>query len=104
MGVQLRAGVRRACPEYFILTVNPAVDVPSLNERDDLAFRIFDGPSECRTHALEPNRRKWLEIQHDRAGPDKRSEVREVLTEQGVEQMTSLDFQSMNETNLKKKK
>ena len=85
MGVQLCAGVRRACPKYFILTVDPAVDVPSLNERDDLPFRIFDGPSECRTHALELNRRERLEIQHDRAGTDKRNEVHDVRAEQGVQ-------------------
>ena len=85
MGVQLRAGVRRARPEYFILTVDAAVDIPSLDERDDIPFRILDGPSECCTHALKPNRREWLEIQHDRAGTDKRSEVRDVRTEQGVE-------------------
>ena len=85
MGVQLCPGVRRACPKYFILTVDPAVDVPSLNERDDLPFRIFDGPSECRTHALKLNRRERLEIQHDRAGTDKRNEVHDVRAEQGVQ-------------------
>ena len=61
------------------------MDVPSLNERDDLPFRIFDGPSECRTHALELNRRERLEIQHDRAGTDKRNEVHDVRAEQGVQ-------------------
>ena len=85
MGVQLCPGVRRACPKYFILTVDPAVDVPSLNERNDLPFRIFDGPSECHTHALELNRRERLEIQHDRTGTDKRNEVHDVRAEQGVQ-------------------
>jgi hypothetical protein len=91
VGVQLCAGVRRACPKYFILTVDPAVDVSSLDERDDLSFRIFDGPSKCRAHALELDRRERLEVQHDRASTDKRSEIHDVWAEQGIEQVTSLD-------------
>ena len=81
MGVQLRAGVRRACPEYFILAVDPAVNFPSLNECDDLPFRILDGPTECRTHALKPDRRERLEVQQDRASTDKRCEIHDVRAE-----------------------
>jgi hypothetical protein len=78
MRVQLSSGVCRARPQDLILTVNPTVDIPSLDERDDLLFCIFDRPPECCAHALKPNRRKRLEIENDCAGADERNEAPDV--------------------------
>lgn len=75
VGIQLRPGVRRACPQDFVLAVDAAEDVPSLDERDDLPFCVFHRPAEGRAHALESNRCERLEIEHDCARADLRRET-----------------------------
>jgi len=90
VGVQLRPGVRRACPQDFVLAVDAAEDVSSLDERDDLPFCVFHRPAEGRAHALESNRREWLEIEHDCARADLRRETQDVWAEQGIKVITSL--------------
>ena len=90
MGIQLRSGVRRACPQDFVLAVDAAEDVSSLDECDDLPFCIFHRPAEGRAHALESNRRERLEIEHDCARSDLRREAQDVWAEQGIKVMTSL--------------
>lgn len=81
MRIQLCSVVRRARLQDFVLAVDAAEDVTSLDERDDLPLRVFHGPAERCAHALKPDRGERLEIEHDCARTDLCRETRDMWTE-----------------------
>lgn len=48
----------------LVLTINSALDLAALNQRNYLFFDLFDGPSECSAHSVEANGLERLEIKH----------------------------------------
>ena len=55
---------------YLVLTVHARLDLARLDEGHDLTLEVIDGPPESFAHALEPNRRERLEIQHECLAPN----------------------------------
>lgn len=48
----------------LVLTVNSALNLAALNQRNYLLFDLFDGPSECSAQSVEANGLERLEIKH----------------------------------------
>ena len=64
---------------HLVLPIDARLDLPGLDERDDLLLELIDGPPERLAHALETDRRKRLEVLHERLAPNQVCQRRHVL-------------------------
>lgn len=78
---------------YFVLTVDPRLDLARLDKSDDLPLELLNGPPERGAHPLELDGCERLEVLHEGATADHVRNVRHVAPEVQVKRMARLDSQ-----------
>lgn len=74
----------------LILSINPSLNLPRLDQSNNLPFKLFNSPSECLTHSLQFDRSKRLEIKNDRAVPYLGSQSGDMRRQLYINVMSSL--------------
>lgn len=75
---------------YLVLPVDARLDLTGLDKRDDLLLNLVDGPAKRLAHALEPDRRERLEVEHECFAADEVRQVQDVRGEVNVDVVARL--------------